>query len=385
MTAAQRAKINRENASHSTGPNTDEGKEVSRRNSMKHGLTAEVLTLPGENSEEIQEQADAWIEALQPASHDEDILVEHIALGALKLKRIAKAETEIIAEQVRGAGGRWEVENNDKLNDLIKLMRKEPARAVLRLQQFAGGVAWLIDRWEELNLAFEKFDYWNSSALVEEAIRLNGSDPNRLDEVSRNAYDFACRAVACDVEGKGDLALQSLLRRFPNARWEGCFGDAEFTPEEAREGIRKRIDETLADLDARAEVLEADDRATRAGAGIRALVPADTPANRLFLRYMKSTESGFDRAIKTLAKLQSDRKKEAQKEAESANQGDPRNEATIRAKASSNPVHPGSYVTINKADYEVADVSDGNLLLIPFVPPLYTPTNEPAEASEHDV
>ena len=57
----------------------------------------------------------------------------------------------------------------------------------------------------------------------------------------------------------------------------------------------------------------------------------------------------------------------------------------MRAKSTANPVHPGSYVSINKADYEVADVSDGNLLLIPFVPPLHTPTKEPAAASENDV
>jgi hypothetical protein len=327
MTSAQRAEINRENARNSTGPKTDEGKDASRRNSTKHGLTAKVLTLPGENSEDIQEQADAWIEALQPASHDEDVLVDQIALGALKLQRIAKAETEIIAEQVRGAEGQWEVENGDKLLALIKLMRKEPARAVLRLRQFAAGVTWLIGRWDDLKKAFESFDCWDGVPLIEEAIRLSGFDPDRLDEESLDAFGFACRAVACDVENKNDPGQLGLLRKRPNVRWYGIFGDAEFTPEEAREGIRKRIEENLEELQARAESLQEAEQASREGAKVRACVPADTPSNRLFLRYAKSTENGFDRAIKTLAKLQSDRKKAAEKEAESANSSVPRNEA----------------------------------------------------------
>ena len=36
---------NRRNAARSTGPKTEEGKEISRRNGLKHGLTGEGAVL----------------------------------------------------------------------------------------------------------------------------------------------------------------------------------------------------------------------------------------------------------------------------------------------------------------------------------------------------
>ena len=39
---------NRRNAQKSTGPTTDEGKAISRRNALKHGLTGQGVALPDE-------------------------------------------------------------------------------------------------------------------------------------------------------------------------------------------------------------------------------------------------------------------------------------------------------------------------------------------------
>ncbi len=385
MTNAQRAKQNRANAEHSTGPKTEEGKNVSRGNALKHGLTAELLTLPGENSEEIREQADAWVEALRPASHDEDFLVEQIAISALKMKRCVNAEAAIVAEQIRNAKIVWTHERGERQLNLIRMFRKDPVRAVFEMKHSADGVSWLIERWGNLELAFRQLRCWNSLALIREALCLSGYDHNRLAEESLVAYRFALQACSCIDGYKDEAVLTEYLAKQMPARGAGIFKGLEYSYEEAAKLVRARIDDTLAELNALSAMLVADEKASRQGAKTRALVLADTAANRLFLRYMKSTENGFDRAIKTLAKLQSDRKKAAEKEAETVNEGVPRNEAGVRAKASSNPVHPGSYVSINRVDYEVADFNDGNLLLMPFVPQAYTADLEPSPGSENDV
>ena len=57
MTSAQRSRINRQNAQKSTGPTTPEGKDRSRRNSLKHGLRAEAFTLPHEDPVDIRARA----------------------------------------------------------------------------------------------------------------------------------------------------------------------------------------------------------------------------------------------------------------------------------------------------------------------------------------
>src|SRR5260370_24593398 len=110
MTAKQRRKKNRLNAVlNATGPVSVVGKEASRRNRLTHGLTAKTLTLPGEDPEQIHVRAERWHEACQPEGPDEEVLVDQLALAALRLERIARAEDEIVAEQVRDGEMEWDL------------------------------------------------------------------------------------------------------------------------------------------------------------------------------------------------------------------------------------------------------------------------------------
>jgi hypothetical protein len=43
VTSLRQIEANRRNARHSTGPSTEEGKRKSRRNAVRHGLTAETI------------------------------------------------------------------------------------------------------------------------------------------------------------------------------------------------------------------------------------------------------------------------------------------------------------------------------------------------------
>ncbi len=47
-------RANRENAARSTGPKTDEGKERSRANALKHGLTGGGIVLPEADAAEVE-------------------------------------------------------------------------------------------------------------------------------------------------------------------------------------------------------------------------------------------------------------------------------------------------------------------------------------------
>jgi len=52
MTSLKQLRANRRNALKSTGPKTEDGKQQSRCNAIRHGLTAETVIEPLEDPEE---------------------------------------------------------------------------------------------------------------------------------------------------------------------------------------------------------------------------------------------------------------------------------------------------------------------------------------------
>jgi hypothetical protein len=371
LTTLERRKQNKLNAMHSTGPRSDEGKSKASQNALKYGLTARVLTLPGENPDDIQTQADAWHDAAQPENHDEEVLVDQLALASLRLGRLAKAETAILSAQVIDAENLWERQQERDLAKYTRMLHNDVRLAMIELRSFGAGVRWLLDRWIELKCAFELADCWNSFALIKEAIRLYGFDPERLVYSQLEGYEFALHAVCCLPDYKSRSHLASYVDNQMPPLWKGLTEVRGYSVEEARAGIREKMTVRIGELAALAEHFDQAEKTLRDTAADRAMAPADTGQNRLLIRYMKSTESSFDRTRKALAKLQSERQKAAEKEAretapevESASLP---NEADCVGQTRSKRIHVGSCITINTRKYEVLETSDGNLFLCPWV------------------
>ena len=89
--ATARAEINRENAQHSTGPRTEQGKYTASRNHTKHGLFA--VRTPSEEQQRFMAPLSA---ELAPANFLERELAESIAADYFRLKRIRQIENAIL-------------------------------------------------------------------------------------------------------------------------------------------------------------------------------------------------------------------------------------------------------------------------------------------------
>jgi hypothetical protein len=415
MTAKQRRKKNRQPAlpKSATGPRTEEGKEASRRNRLTHGLTAKTLILPGEDPEQIQAQADRLHDDLQPEGADEEALVDQMALASLRLERAAKAENAIIAEQVQSAEIQWDLKQQLRLLKLQRMLRRDRATAILKLRAFGAGVSWLLGRWKFLENTFNTAQCWNNLALIREAVLLRGLHEDRLANQTGSAYEFAHLAISCvdggqnmpalvqflakcDDEGSPCVAagknVTEMLRAMTSYVPDVCLASTGVrTPsmDEARRTMRGWIERQVADLRELDRHFREVDARSRAGAKIRALAPADTPRNRLLLRYMKSAETFFDRSRKTLAKLQKDRQRQAENDAKSeaaeAPTTDLRNEPTASVRPHSKELAPGTYVTINGADYVVVEKGDGNVILSLVENIAQTQPREVAAALENGV
>jgi hypothetical protein len=89
---------NRENAKHSPGPTTAEGKATSSRNSYKHGFFSNNLIRPGEQEEGHRAGFEMRLEAIagyyQPVGFMEKLLVEKIAVETVRFSRLLVYEQQ---------------------------------------------------------------------------------------------------------------------------------------------------------------------------------------------------------------------------------------------------------------------------------------------------
>lgn len=91
-----RAEINQLNAQHSTGPKTEAGKQRSSLNALRHGLTGQIIVLPGEDLQAYQRHVDSFIAEYRPKNATETQLVQTLADTAWRLNRVAALENNLL-------------------------------------------------------------------------------------------------------------------------------------------------------------------------------------------------------------------------------------------------------------------------------------------------
>ena len=99
MTTARQLEANRGNALKSTGPRTINGKQASRRNALRHGLTAETLIEPLEDPESYRAFEAAIVAEYLPQSPVEMQLVHRLASLFWRLRRATSIETGLLRMQ----------------------------------------------------------------------------------------------------------------------------------------------------------------------------------------------------------------------------------------------------------------------------------------------
>jgi hypothetical protein len=105
MTSWRQFQANRLNALKSTGPKTEDGKRISRRNALRHGLTAETVIEGLEDGEDYRGFEAAIIAGYDAETAVERELVLRLASLLWRLRRIIAIETDLFqiqAEILRG-------------------------------------------------------------------------------------------------------------------------------------------------------------------------------------------------------------------------------------------------------------------------------------------
>jgi len=108
MTSYRQIEANRRNALKSTGPKTEAGKQVSRRNAVRHGLTAETVLSALEDAEDYKA-----FEAAITADYDAQSVVERelvLRLASIlwRLRRATTMETGLFEIQTQQLHDYWQ-------------------------------------------------------------------------------------------------------------------------------------------------------------------------------------------------------------------------------------------------------------------------------------
>jgi len=92
MTTDKQIEANKQNALSSTGPQSPDGKEISKMNATKHGLLSHEVLLEGEDDDLLVEFGKRLREELKPIGELEQLLTDQIIANTWRLRRVMTVE-----------------------------------------------------------------------------------------------------------------------------------------------------------------------------------------------------------------------------------------------------------------------------------------------------
>ena len=285
-----RIAANRANSIKSCGPRTTGGKERSRRNGLKHGLTGVGVVLPEGDVDEVERRTEALHADLDPQSPLGEILVRQMATLSVRMERGARQETAALATRIRHAAEEFDEARLDEAERLFEGIADDPRGHLRKLRKSPEGVDRLVLAWGELraDLTRSPKPLWTASH-VEKAANLSGL---RIDDAKGSRIMVLSQAIwgdfgaLADHEGAG-------LRDDARAAW-------------ARGRLVERIDAEVAGLEAHRETLDLElIELDRLEAGERSLFDPSREAT-LARRYEAEAQRGFFKALKEFRQVEAE-------------------------------------------------------------------------------
>jgi len=279
---------NRSNAAKSTGPKTPEGKAISRRNGLKHGLTGAGIALPDEDAAEVERRFARYEAELNPKTELGRDLAMRAATLAVRLERCHRNEAARLGLAVDSALKVYDDARMTEVERLLDAIEKDPITNARRLQATPEGVEHTIRGWQALadDLAQTDVRLW-STGHRERAEALMGRRPldfprSRIYVLSQALwFDFSLLEPG-EGEGLDDFGKYEYARQRMAALVAGRI--------EALTGYRARMDHAAAER-------------ARAGAADRALFDT-APEAILARKYEAATERSLFRTLREFREVE---------------------------------------------------------------------------------
>jgi hypothetical protein len=197
MTSLRRIEANRHNALKSTGPKTEDGKQRSRRNALRHGFTAETVIEPLESRDEYRAFEAAILTEYLPQTPVEQELVRRLASLFWRLRRATSIETGLLRMQSEIL----QAFRSSRQKKAESLEEGAPSCSETGLSGNGAGESVTGNRWASLTSP--------SRDVALSYLRLANLDKELIDRLSRYEGGLWRQTV------QTLFALQALKRRYP--------------------------------------------------------------------------------------------------------------------------------------------------------------------------
>jgi hypothetical protein len=158
MASEAQIRANRENSLKSTGPKTEEGKNRSRANSLKHGLCASAVV--PEDLELLKRRSFECYDGLRPKDNYQGWIVDQVAVLSVRVDRCSRMERRARDKVCLRACLTWDDDRNLEAISLGNRLASNPSEIVEVLKRTPHGCDWLIDRWSRLADAARDSSTW---------------------------------------------------------------------------------------------------------------------------------------------------------------------------------------------------------------------------------
>ncbi len=202
-TSQKMIESNRRNAQKSTGPRTYTGKNISKYNRLRHGLTAATVVIPTEERAAFDERMGDVAETVACRSVLEELLVSQLVHASWVHDRSVKIQTARLSASIEGASARefeevctlgqrlfhdprvpneisgaipWDHVGSRTSHTGAACNPNDPAMIVRILSSTVVGCQWLLDNWAELKELLDDGGVWQGNHKFK-AARLMGKQP----------------------------------------------------------------------------------------------------------------------------------------------------------------------------------------------------------------
>ncbi|MDX2038788.1 MAG: hypothetical protein SFX72_19230 [Isosphaeraceae bacterium] len=159
VVSERRLAANRSNAKKSTGPTSEAGKKVTRKNALRHGMCAEVVPCAHEDEQAIEAERRAWVDDLAKNTVVAVRLAESAFAAHLRLTRCRRAEVQAIRDRQARAEAEWVEARAKERSEAIQILVEQPQVALARLESTPDGCRWLADHWRGIAHKLENLQW----------------------------------------------------------------------------------------------------------------------------------------------------------------------------------------------------------------------------------